>query len=198
MLLITDGAPTIGEGCVRKDPPTQPIIDEISRAYIEHGVRTFLIGSPGSEVDHKGNDMRPWLSEAATLAGTASDGCAVDGPDYCHLDMTAEPDFSQALRAGLASIVGQIIDSCTFAVPTPPHGQTIDPKLTNVIATWDGGQSTLFLPDDRSVCTEGWKFNTEGNVELCPTSCDRVKVDHKASIQLHFGCGVDDIPVDLR
>src|SRR5688572_9440293 len=97
MLLITDGAPTMSEGCNGgdgdngqvQDMPTEPIIAEIAGAYAQ-GIRTFLIGSPGSEesAEETGGDMRPWLSRAAVESGTDEAGCAVDGPNFCHMDMT--------------------------------------------------------------------------------------------------------------
>jgi hypothetical protein len=201
MLLITDGAPTMSRGCIGgrmdrntavMDAPTAPIVDEIAGAFAQ-GIRTFLIGSPGSEESSQGNgDMRPWLSEAAQKGGTAKAGCQVDGPDFCHMDMTQEPDFAQALVDGLAAVVGQIIDTCTFAVPPAPTGQTVDPSLTTLIVQTSSG-ATLVLPDDTGDCTEGWKFNASGQVELCPATCDRVKGDASATVQLMFGCSVDQV-----
>jgi hypothetical protein len=205
MLLITDGAPTMSEGCVSGDSengnvmdmPTQPIIDEIVAAR-EQGIRTFLIGSPGSEEssEEAGGDMRPWLSRAAVEGGTAADGCDVDGPNFCHMDMTQEEDFGEALRAGLAAIAGQVIDTCTFAVPEPPNDQAvIDPTLTNLVVTWGSGEASLYLPDNVGACDTGWTFNDAGQVELCPATCDEVKLDEGATVQLTFGCGADVIDV---
>jgi len=205
MLLITDGAPTMSEGCVSggtqqgdvMDMPTQPIIDEIKAAR-EQGIRTFLIGSPGSEesAEETGGDMRPWLSRAAVEGGTAADGCNVDGPNFCHMDMTQEPDFGEALRAGLAAIAGQVVDSCTFAVPDPPSDQdVIDPTLTNLVVTWGSGSASLYLPDNVGACDTGWTFNADGQVELCPATCDEVKLDAGATVQLTFGCGTEVIDV---
>ncbi len=183
MLLITDGAPTMSLGCIGGmmgggmgmgvvDAPTQPIVDEIKAAF-GTGIRTFLIGSPGSEESSEGNmDMRPWLSRAAQEGGTAKAGCQVDGPNFCHLDMTQEPDFGQALVDGLATVVGQIIDTCTFAVPPAPNGQTVDPNLTTLIIESSMG-ATLALQDDKGDCGEGWRFNASGQVELCPATCDK-------------------------
>lgn len=200
MLIITDGAPTLSFGCVDPNPgtngvedaPTQPIIDDIEAAFEDHGIRTFLIGSPGSEEStESGTDMRPWLSEAALLGGTASSDCDEDGPNFCHMDMTQEPDFAEALSEGLASIAGQIIDSCTFAFPDPPEGETIDPTLTNVIITWGDGQSTLILGDDVGDCTVGWQAGGTEELTLCPETCDAVKADGGARLHLAFGCGED-------
>jgi len=204
MLLITDGAPTMSEGCNSGDAtqgqvldmPTQPIIDEVTAARAQ-GIRTFVIGSPGSEEssEETGGDMRPWLSRAATEGGTASAGCAVDGPNFCHMDMTQEEDFGAALRQGLANIAGQVVDTCTFAVPEPPNGETIDPTLTNLVVTWGSGSASLFLPDNVGACDVGWTFNEDGLVELCPTTCNEVKLDEGATVQLTFGCGTEVIDV---
>jgi hypothetical protein len=202
MLLITDGAPTMSLGCIggsmggmmggAMDAPTQPIVDEIKAAF-GTGIRTFLIGSPGSEESSEGNmDMRPWLSKAAQEGGTAKAGCQVDGPNFCHLDMTQEPDFGQALVEGLATVVGQIIDTCTFAVPPAPDGQTVDPNLTTLIIESSMG-ATLALQDDKGDCGEGWRFNASGQVELCPATCEKIKGDASARVQLMFGCTVDQV-----
>ncbi len=205
MLLITDGAPTVDTDCVATgessngsvaNAETQPIVDEIARANSEHDIRTFLIGSPGSEVSADGNgDMRPWLSQAAVVGGTASEGCAANGPNFCHMDMTQEEDFASALTAGLASVVGQIVNACEFVVPEPPDGEgTISPNKTNLIITWGDGSSSLILPDGKGDCKDGWQWDdAAGTVNLCGETCDEVKLDSKASVQLSFGCSTDDI-----
>lgn len=198
MLLITDGAPTMSENCVAPedgvmDMPTDVIIEDIAAAYDE-GIATFIIGAPGSEESSESNtDMRPWLSAAAEEGGTASENCEIDGPNFCHLDMTQEEDFGEALRAGLASIAGQVVDSCTFQVPEPPPGKTIDVNRTNVVVNKGDGTIALILPDTNGSCEEGWTFNADGNLELCPVSCDQIKLDSRATLSLTFGCAVGDI-----
>ncbi len=205
MLLITDGAPTMSLGCINgisggrngggkvMDMPTQPIIDEIAMAKTMN-IRTFIIGSPGSEKSDESNmDMRPWLSEAAQAGGTAIAGCSNTGPNFCHLDMTQATDFSAALNAGLASIAGQVVDSCTFTIPAPPAGQTIDPNLTNLIITGSDGSSNLILPDNMGTCTEGWQFDGTDKVVLCSQTCSEVKADTGAHVQLVFGCSTDQV-----
>lgn len=210
MLLITDGAPTMSLGCINQvatttggrrggggatvmDAPTQPIIDEVTSADAM-GVKTFVIGSPGSEMSSQGGmDMRPWLSAAARAGGTATPGCMDMGPNFCHLDMTQAPDFSAALNAGLASIAGQVVDSCTFTIPAPPTGQTINPDQTNLIVTAGDGTSKLILPDNTGDCTEGWQFMGTDKIVLCPQSCSEIKGDTGAHVQLVFGCTADQV-----
>ena len=213
MLLITDGAPTVNTDCVAtgdadggqqgavNDAETQPIIDEIAAANTERNIRTFLIGSPGSEESANGNgDMRPWLSEAAMLGGTAGPGCQQAGPEFCHMDMTQEPDFAAALTAGLASVTGQIVNDCLFAVPAPPEGKdAIDPNETNLIITWGDGSSSLILPDGQGDCADGWQWSADdGTVSLCGQTCDEVKLDEHARVQLTFGCTTEEIVVPIR
>jgi hypothetical protein len=197
MLLITDGAPTMSLGCIRpasgvKDMPTDPIIAEIAAAKAA-GVKSFIIGSPGSQMSSESStDMRPWLSRAATAGGTAAAGCSDAGPNFCHMDMTQAPDFASALAAGLSSVATQIA-SCKYTVPTPPAGKTIDPAAINLIVHAQSGD-TLVLPDGQGTCSEGWSFDAEGNVVLCPATCDKVKADVSARVELLFGCGSGDIP----
>ncbi|OQX70315.1 MAG: hypothetical protein B6A08_00350 [Sorangiineae bacterium NIC37A_2] len=199
MLLITDGAPTQPLECGSTDVngvPTDPIIETVKEAAA-NGIKTFVIGSPGSEESASGEDMRPWLSRAASEGGTAADGCSDSGPVYCHMDMTAEENFAQALVAGLGKIAGQVVTECTYDFPSPPSGQTIDPYLTNVILRWSDGTASLLIRDDKDPedCTEGWRLTDDNKIELCGTSCDQAKADKGASVSLSFGCSVDDIPI---
>jgi hypothetical protein len=212
MLLITDGAPTMRQVCNGGPPdgastpmqgggnqvydqPTQPIIDEIANALSSSGVRTFLIGSPGSEESSEqgGGDMRPWLSQAAIAGDTAPAGCDANGPNFCHMDMTMEPDFSAALTAGLANVAGQIVNSCTFAIPEPDAGDSIDRTLTNLVIKWGDGTSNLVKPDNVGDCAQGWRYDGDGNVQLCDDLCNRIKTDQAATVQLTFGCSVEEL-----
>jgi Mg-chelatase subunit ChlD len=192
MLLITDGAPTLKKGCQgggmpNTPQPTQPIIDEVLVAR-QSGVRSFIIGSPGSE-SVNGVDVRPWMSEAAVLGATARSGCSIYGPDYCHIDLSQDADFASALNAALARILG-LITSCTFDVPaTGRDGQVVQRDQINVIYTpGSGGDEQLIGRDDSSDCQDGWQFDADGRVVLCPNTCAVAQNDPQGTIELLFGC----------
>jgi hypothetical protein len=197
MLLITDGQPTFSLNCVGSGNPqdpvaTQPIEDEIGGAFDALGIRTFIIGSPGSEANNPngggGADGRPWLSRAARLGGTATPGCSDDGnPYFCHMDMTEEPDFGAALNAGLAQIAGQIV-SCNYPLPTPPAGESVDANAINVMFTDATGQAVLVLRSDDAACTEGWRYDGASNIVLCTDTCAQVQADARASLEVLGGC----------
>lgn len=217
MLLITDGAPTIEHGCSwpvepavigptqngdgAHDGETDVIIDDIHDAFLDHGVRTFLIGAPGSEQSvESGTDKRPWLSEAAVLGGTPLPDCEVEGPNYCHFDMTQSTDFASELRAGLATIAGQIVDQCVFAVPDAPSGDgKVDPALTQLIIEWGDGSKSLIHGDGSGGCEDGWVYDDdEETVELCEQTCDELRTDNGARVHVSFGCTQEQVEEVVR
>jgi hypothetical protein len=191
MLLITDGDPTYALNCVGTGNPadpvdTQPIINEIAGAS-SMGIRTFVIGSPGSETNGgTGEDARPWLSAAAQAGGTAKAGCTTNGPNYCHMDMTQETDFSAALNAGLAAIAGQIT-SCSYPLPAPPAGETVDVNAINVMYTDGSGQDVLVLRASAADCTDGWRYDG-ANIVLCSNTCNQVQTQSLSSLEVLGGC----------
>jgi hypothetical protein len=189
MLLITDGQPTRDLGCV-SGSATPPIVQAVADAY-QQGVKTFVIGSPGSE------DGREWLSEAALAGGTAYPDCSAAAGD-CHMDMTTAPNFSEALQAGLAEITGQMAD-CTYAIPAPPEGQVINLEELKVFVTDpSSGNVTLLYPDATpDDCTVGWQYTKGSNqIVLCPDSCAAAQSTVGAKVDLAFGCtaGTTDFP----
>jgi hypothetical protein len=198
MLLITDGAPTLKQGCQgggmpNTPQPTAPIIAEILSTR-QAGVRSFIIGSPGSESVNN-VDVRPWLSEAAVDGGTARSGCSLYGPDYCHIDLSQGADFAGQLNAALARILG-LITSCTFDVPaTGKDGQPVVKDQVNVIYTPGGGEAVIVGRDDATDCQDGWQFDADGRVVLCPNTCATAQNDPNGKVQLVFGCDSIDTPM---
>ncbi|MGC4087507.1 MAG: vWA domain-containing protein [Polyangiaceae bacterium] len=197
MVLITDGAPTLAAGCtvpagggngnqqVRAVDPA-PIVQAIQMAH-DQGIQTFVIGSPGSEESINGTDARvAWLSKAARAGGTDTPGCSDMGPNFCHIDLTQSTDFAAALEQSLTQIAGTVVQ-CSYALPTPASGQTLDLNAINVVYTAGDGSQTLIGKSTDPNCTEGWKLS--GNqVELCSNTCSRIKADSRAGLQVLFGC----------
>jgi hypothetical protein len=185
LALITDGTPTYSLGCQgtgQQDSPSDPtpLIPEAASA-LARGIKTFVIGSPGSE------DARDSLSRMAQAGGTSSGSCSHDGPNYCHFDMTQEADFAGALSQALAQIAG-IALSCSYDVPAPPSGGTLDPSKVNVIFTPQGGEQEFLPRNDSSNCDEGWRYtNNQQQIELCRDTCERIEAASGA-MSLQFGC----------
>lgn len=190
MLLITDGQPTLSLGCTNPSGQLQavdaaPIVDEIRRTAAA-GIKTFLIGSPGSE------NNRRWMSQAAVIGGTSTPNCQVNGPNWCHMDMTETPDFSAALRAGLAQISGQLA-SCDYEFPPPPPGQSISSDKINVVLTSNSG-SELVVRDNMGDCQKGWQLTSDNRVHLCADTCQAVQSNPNMKVDILFGCASLDMP----
>ncbi|HET9932584.1 MAG TPA: vWA domain-containing protein [Polyangiaceae bacterium] len=195
MVLITDGAPTLSGSCVMPagssgnhavpvDP--DPIVEAIKVAH-DAKIQTFVIGSPGSEESIDGEDARvAWLSKAARAGGTDKPGCSDSGPNFCHIDLTQSADFGAALADSLAKIAGAAVQ-CSYELPSPGAGKTLDLNAINVVLTGSNGSKTLIARSEDPNCSEGWKLN--GNlVELCSNTCTQAKADTGASLKLMFGC----------
>jgi hypothetical protein len=186
VLIITDGTPTFGLACSgtgTSPVPTPALVLEAAKSYDEEGIRTFVVGSPGSE------DALEPLSAMATNGGTARPGCSDTGPNYCHFDMTQSENFQEDLRQALVDIVGQAL-SCEYEVPLPPDGQSVNPDLVNVLFT-DGAGERHEVPKnlDGAGCDVGWHYSDDGNqVVLCESTCDLVRSDTRARLDVVFGC----------
>jgi hypothetical protein len=192
ILLITDGQPTFAEGCVGTgtlDVPVDetPIIQAVSQAK-RAGIRTFVIGSPGSEQGAiTGVDARPWLSRAAEAGGTARPGCSDSGPRYCHFDMVDEPNFGAGLTAALDDIGGSLV-SCDVPIPSPPMNERFDPNQVNVVLTTRTAES-LLSRDDTARCADGWQYSQDRrHITLCTNTCNLVRSDPGAKLEVLVGC----------
>lgn len=186
LLLLTDGTPTCNLACECNEGnvpvDSDPLIEEAGVA-LERGVRTFVIGSPGSE------NTRDVLSELATEGGTAKADCDDDGPDFCHFDMTTEDDLAAGLTRALAEI-SQSLRSCEYVIPAPPSGETLDRDKVNVLYTPGSGDTETIGrdPSDRD-CETGWQYSEDGTrVVLCGETCTRVRDDAAGRVEVLFGC----------
>ena len=183
MVIITDGQPTFLKGCMgtgnTADPVDYtPIVNAIQGAWTTDGVKTFIIGSPGSEAQAStGADGRGWLSHAATVGQTPlTPTCSDSGPNYCHFDMSQVPDFAAGFSDALAQIAGQVV-SCSYTLPTPPANQSLDLTKINVILTTGTGEYLLIQRATSPTCTTGWYLDSSSNVVLCSDTCKTAKAD---------------------
>jgi hypothetical protein len=185
VVLITDGIPTYSLGCVgtgQQDDAVDPgpLVTEAGSALSE-GIRTFVIGSPGSE------SARESLSRMAEAGGTARDGCSHSGPNYCHFDMTQERDLAAGLATTLKAITGLAL-SCRYDIPQPPNGSLLDPGKVNVLFTPQGGAEELILQSPGQSCSDGWQYSAgSSQIQLCGPTCDRVRSSN-GGLTLEFGC----------
>ncbi|HKO92885.1 MAG TPA: vWA domain-containing protein [Polyangiaceae bacterium] len=192
LLLITDGIPTYTRECEgngRNRVDGAPLIAEVGSSFDQAQIRTFVIGSPGSE------PARDELSQMATVGGTANPGCANAGPSFCHFDMTEQPDFSSALNATLAQIT-QATLACDYAVPTPPGGLRLDLDDASVVLESAGAQLREFERASSDACDEGWQYGeNQSSIRLCRSTCDELqgllRGDPGIGVRIKFRCSLN-------
>jgi hypothetical protein len=216
VVLVTDGVPTVNsDGCtLGSGSPSisqaeyDQFIATVASQTAGTGVKTFVVGVPGSE-DPQGAPYDPMyeLSLLAQAGGTAKAGCtAVSGTSngtavtprgtYCHYDMTQTADFASGLLSTVGTIAGQVV-SCTYTVPVSDDpNQTVVANKTNMVYDDGAGQMYLVQQNTASPCDVGWHFTDDTNqfIEICSTTCALLQANSQASIELTFGCVTNQIP----
>jgi hypothetical protein len=192
LVLITDGIPTFtlecdGDGQTRVDGA--PLIASVDERYRTEDIKTFVIGSPGSE------PARAELSKMAFVGGTGASGCSTETAANCHFDMTTAEDFSAALNQALGDIAEAAL-GCDYAVPEPPTGRSrIDLNDVSVVVESGGTPISEFLRSTSSTCESGWQYNNDqSSIVLCRSTCDEltrlVNEDPDVSVRVKFGCAL--------
>ena len=212
IVLVTDGQPTILQGCKGTGDTLHPvdwhpIVQHIAEAAVAPNVvKTFIIGSPGSNAPTaNGDDGRSWLSLAARRGLTPrSVGCSDGGPNYCHFDLSQTTDFAAGLNAGLKEIMSTI--PCSFNMPSAPANCVLDASRLNVIyeQAYSNGQSkeTWLIGQSEPACgsdgdADGWYIDSNADkIVLCPTTCQTVQADQLARLEIISGCNTITPPVN--
>lgn len=196
----------------------QEIID-LAETAAAQGIRTHVVGLPGSEnrnqvpcavngqptlenacdeTDPTQIDYLPMgkLSELAVAGQTAPAGCSLEGPSYCHIDLTAADDYVADFQAVLAQIAGSGT-GCEYALPSVAQVQ--DAAGTNVIVDYagftleyyaNGATSAAVLDASTDACATGdFQYNA-GNTSftLCEATCATVQSDASAILKANLGC----------
>lgn len=167
IILATDGQPN---GC---GSTVTNVADEASK--VKTSIPTYVIGVGPST----GN-----LNDIAAGGGT---GTAIMVP-------TGDPAAtSAALRAALGQIKASQL-GCSYALPAPPTGQSLDVNAVNVNFTPGGGTSTTLAYSADCANAGGWHYDNPAKpsqIVMCPTSCSTLQSDTTGGkIDIVFGCSI--------
>ena len=185
VVLLTDGQETCAASQVND------FRDKTVPQAFSIGIRTFVIGAPGSE------NASGLLSQVAFNGGTPqAAGCDHSGmnsaPMKCHFDMTASGNnFAQQLNQALDAISSSTV-SCEIDIPPPPDGGKLDLSKVNVTLLPGGTSPPQPLAQDKTrKCSAGsdWEFNADQTkIVLCPNTCSTYKSNRNASVKIELGC----------
>ncbi len=160
VVYATDGYP---QGC------SNNTIDQAAKiaaaAYNgAHQIRTYVLG------------VGPNLTDLNAIAKSG-------GTDAAELIDTGQ-DVTKQLTDKFNAIRSAVAVECTYSVPAPPAGQTLDLNKVNV--EYNGSEVGY---NNTATCDQGWQYaNNDSQVVLCGSTCDQVKADPSAKIQIAFGC----------
>lgn len=137
-------------------------------------VLTFVIGVGGS---------------VSALNGIAAAG----GTSQAYM-IDTNPNVQQAFLDALNDIQGQALP-CSYLIPDPPPGESIDFGAVNVSLS-PGGGATETIPQvsGPGACLPGekaWYYDDPANptqIVLCPDTCALVSADEGASIDVVLNC----------
>jgi hypothetical protein len=172
VVLITDGYETCKPGEL-----TKLVEHDVLNAREQLGVRTFVIGAPGSE------NGRHLLSEIAISGGTQTVDCEQE-KNNCHYDMTKSLDFSSDLLKALSLVNAEAL-ACTIAIPSAPGGGSVNLDEVNVIVN---GESRVMKNDGACSTVDGWRYATDySSIRLCGATCRDAK-KRGAEVTVILGC----------
>ena len=178
VVLVTDGRETC-----RTDQIEKLLNVDAPNALQMLGIRTFVIGAPGSE------DARSFLSSLAEAGGTVRNQDCVYGRSpsdgNCHFDMTASKNFGGDLLDALSVINAEIL-SCSFSIPQATGGALVDLKQVNV--SLNGHSIPFNATQSCSAQNEGWQY-TPGNasIRLCGAACAKAQ-QPGTEVSIILGC----------
>jgi Mg-chelatase subunit ChlD len=183
LVLLTDGEET----CAPEQK--QEFLDTTVKNALAVGIRTFVIGAPGSETN------RAFLSQVAFNGGTAKSptcnhGASPADQGDCHFDLTnAGTNLATELNAALDTITKQAL-GCEFDVPTGTGPIDYD-KVNVIYGPSAGGQQTIGQ-DTSKACDQGangWQYSADRKrIVLCGQTCSTVKGDPGGSVSIALGC----------
>jgi hypothetical protein len=173
-------------------------------------VNTFIVGVPGSN-SHGGNQgayatapfSMPLALSTYAVAGSldtvdpACDKGAVftqggaDPAKPCHIDLSNGAGFNaNALADAIATIRGKAL-GCSYDLPAPPMGQTIDKGQVNVVVTVNGTDYVIPKrkdPSDMCATDPCWDYDAQGKVQLIGITCSTVSTSANAKVEIYVGC----------
>jgi hypothetical protein len=115
-------------------------------------------------------------------------------------DLCAQ-DFDPVFQQFAASVIASAQLSCSWMIPQPPAGETLDPNRVNVEFIDGDDQRTLFgRVDSAADCANvenGWYYDNAmqpTEVLVCPQTCNWIQGQAGAKIDIQFGCATEVAP----
>lgn len=115
-------------------------------------------------------------------------------------DLCAQ-DFDPIFQNMAEGVVTSSQLSCTYDIPPPPEGETLNPDQVNVTFTPGGGSEMPIynVPGGLGACgaNGGWYYDDPQNptqILICPSTCTTLQNDVNGTVDVVFGCDTEVVP----
>lgn len=216
IVLLSDGLPTYAiecNGAAGQGALHWAFLEDTALAAAV-GIRTLVVGLPGSNVDRTLSDgladqlwqgdvpvgalfeteTDPSLDKLSTLAvagRTAQQPCPVEDNSWCHIDLVTATDLVSALRTRLEdALLGPPVicqyPLLDFGIPMA----FINPDDLELYYYRAGTDAPVELSRSDDGCVHGeWALAEDGSSwMLCSSACAAIRADERARIEMSFGC----------
>ena len=189
-VLVTDGRPEL-DGCEKDSTKLAAIAAD---AWNTGKVRTFAVGLNGADFG---------LLDMIAQAGGATD-CDTTKPRYA-CDVSSGANLLKNALLSIRETVQEITTetktetklvkkplACTWSVPAPAEGETLDPSRVNVTVTSGAGSLELGRVPSASECQAGgWYFDSAtapARIIACDETCAGIEASGATDVQILLGC----------
>ncbi|MEE8410557.1 MAG: hypothetical protein V3T05_13220, partial [Myxococcota bacterium] len=200
-IIISDDKPTESGGNVNTAPEFDAAIlakspqqfgSASSRNYIWHSIVGLVEKTTPPPSD-------PWLPTDPVQTQRCSPGSVDEAVDYQELSiLTGGLRFPQCDNESFAVVFNAIADGvvtgaglpCTYAIPPPAGGETIDTSRVVLRYTPSGGSSYLLdnVRSAGSCAANGYYIDSGMTIHLCPSTCAVLEADDLGTLTVHAAC----------
>jgi hypothetical protein len=106
-------------------------------------------------------------------------------------------DWKTIFEPLTAAVIASAPLPCTYMIPPPPSGDTLDPSKVNVRwqATGAGSEMIFGKTSDQAACMGqlGWYYDADppAQILLCPATCDAIAAG--GTLSIGFGCATVEL-----
>jgi len=168
-------------------------------------VHTFIVGVPGADTNDATGCTYPPYSMRLALSAMAHAGApdftpaGCDGIAFnpnggdpamsCHFDMT-QGFTAQQMADAIAEVRGDVA-GCTYQLPEPPNGQSINLSKVNVQLTLDGVTQDLprrSVPAEPCDTVDCWDYDMSQDIDILGQACEKLKAATEVEVKIIVGC----------
>jgi len=185
LVLITDGQETCAP-LQKADFVAKTVVDAAAV-----GIRTFVIGAPGSEPSRSFLSQIAFAGQTARVPTCNHNALPADLGD-CHFDLTNTGlNLATELNKALEAISKEAL-SCEYELPAAEAG-VVDTGRVNVVYTPTSGAPQTLPQDNSKPCAsaDGWQYSADQQrIVVCGAACAKLRADEGqlSSVSIQLGC----------